>query len=724
MDLMEQPESESVTVRFAVPAPEQAKPASAPIRTSRAGQRLGNYQLLRPLAEGGFAEIYLGEHIYLSTYAAIKILQAQLATEDLTSFRREARIVARLRHPHIVSILDFDVEDGVPFLVMDYAANGTLRQRHPKGTIIPPTTILPYLRQVADALQFAHEQRLVHRDVKPDNMLIGWRNEILLSDFGIAVVLQSSHAETKHDVIGTIAYMAPEQFKGEALPASDQYALGVVVYEWLCGQCPFHGTIPEMAEQHLHAAPPSLCQRNSQISTALEQVVFRALAKDPEQRYRTVLDFVHAFAAACPQQALVLPAFEEGALRPSSSESYHAETVRVQLSGPSPASSTLPQPAIVSKGAAQQKRRGISRRAALLSLGGITALGLGGGMAWAVRSRLYTQIPQFWLPPAKSTPASKTTTKPTSSQKPIGTRLVTYRGHTGVVSSASWSPQGGLYIASGSWDHTARVWHASTGIEVHSYTGHSDSVNAVAWAPPDGQYVASASSDHTVQIWAALQDGMPGLTYQNHQDVVNAVAWSPDGQQIASASNDTTVHIWTAGDGNDITVFTGHHAPVRTVAWEPSSGQYIASAGADRNVLVWKPTTNDTGAPPLVDFQGHNDTVNAVAWSPDGQYLASASNDRTVLIWHAMSGGYPLVSYQQHHAAVNAVAWSPDGKRIASASSDGTVRVWDSSSGDDIFTYQGHSSNGPQPVYSVMWSPDGRYIASAGADNTVQVWYA
>ena len=113
---------------------------------------LGNYRLLQLIAEGGFAEVYLGVHIHLNTLAAIKVLHAQLDSNDLEEFRKEARIVARLRHPHIVSIHDFDVKDGTPFLVMDYAPNGTLRQRHPKGLALPPTVILPYIKQVADAL--------------------------------------------------------------------------------------------------------------------------------------------------------------------------------------------------------------------------------------------------------------------------------------------------------------------------------------------------------------------------------------------------------------------------------------------------------------------------------------------------------------------------------------------------------------------------------------------
>jgi eukaryotic-like serine/threonine-protein kinase len=156
-------------------------------RGSQVGQLLGNYRLVKLLGQGGFAEVYLGEHIHLNTQAAVKLLYARLASEDVEKFRNEARMIARMLHPHIVRILDFGVERGAPYLVMDHAPNGTLRHRHPKGTRVPLPTVAIYVKQVAEALQYAHSQRLIHRDVKPENMLLGRNNEVLLSDFGIAL---------------------------------------------------------------------------------------------------------------------------------------------------------------------------------------------------------------------------------------------------------------------------------------------------------------------------------------------------------------------------------------------------------------------------------------------------------------------------------------------------------------------------------------------------------
>ena len=194
-------------------------------------QQLGNYRLIQLLGQGNFSEVYLGEHIHLHTQAAIKVLYGQLASHDVEGFLTEARTLAHLRHPHIIQVLDFGVEGTTPFLVMDYAPNGNLRQHHPKGTQLPLDNIITYVMQMAEALQYAHQEKLIHRDIKPENMLLGRNNEVLLSDFGIAIMIQSSRSQHPQDTAGTIAYMAPEQLRGKPSPASDQYALGIA----LCG---------------------------------------------------------------------------------------------------------------------------------------------------------------------------------------------------------------------------------------------------------------------------------------------------------------------------------------------------------------------------------------------------------------------------------------------------------------------------------------------------------
>lgn len=269
---------------------------------TREGQRLGAYHLIRLLGRGGSAEVYLGEHAYLKSQAALKLLRVMLQEEEGASFLKEAQTLAHLVHPHIVHILDFAIEAGTPFLVMEYAPHGSLRHRHPSGTRLPFATIVSYVQQVTSALQYAHNQHLIHCDVKPENLLLNERGEILLSDFGLAVLGPRSHSYSTHvlerQVAGTVLYQAPEQLQRYPVYASDQYALGAVVYEWLCGAPPFHGSPIEIAMQHISTPPPSLVKEVPHLSSTVEEVVLRALAKRPEQRFASVQEFAHALEQA------------------------------------------------------------------------------------------------------------------------------------------------------------------------------------------------------------------------------------------------------------------------------------------------------------------------------------------------------------------------------------------------------------------------------------------
>src|SRR5579864_1354686 len=173
--------------------------------TDLLGQQLGKYRLVQLLGRGGFAEVYLGRNVHLGTLAAVKVHVDQV---DVEVFKREAQTLEKLKHMHIVRMLEFGIDDqkGIPFLVMDYAAGGSLRTRHPKGSRLSLSTIVSYIKPVAQALQYAHEHKFIHRDIKPENILIGENEAILLSDFGIALIAQSSISGSGKGIAGTLVY--------------------------------------------------------------------------------------------------------------------------------------------------------------------------------------------------------------------------------------------------------------------------------------------------------------------------------------------------------------------------------------------------------------------------------------------------------------------------------------------------------------------------------------
>ena len=702
----------------------------------RIGQSIGNYRLLRLLGQGGFAEVYLGEHIYLGTLAAIKVLRAQIASEDVEHFQNESRTIARLAHPHIVRVLDFGVADATPYLVVEFAPNGTLRKRHPKTALPALPTIVTYVTQLTSALQYAHDQKVVHRDVKPENMLLGRDNEVLLSDFGIALVAQSTRYHSTQgiqDLAGTIAYMAPEQIQAHAIASSDQYSLGVVVYEWLSGTRPFQGTFAEIAVKHTLVAPPPLHEIVPNLPSAIEEVVLKTLAKDPKQRYENVQAFGNALQRAYlgqPATTIQLPSPNAtGSLEqlPSSEETVRlsvqeeevtpASLLTVPIETPLlPAAALTPdtppssvqtpiqterlaaeeereereasQPALVIHGT----RRGLSRRTVLRGLVGLAAVGaVGGSVAWFLHNQAIS-----------STSGATTSTNE-------GHTLYTFRGHTGWVWSAAWSPDGSR-IASASGDGTAQVWDALSGDHLTIYYGHNNSVYSVSWSP-DNRRIASAGYDKSVQVWDATF-GDHFYSYLGHTATVWSVAWAPDGKHIASAGGDKTVQVWNAASGQPLLTYRGHTGFVYTVAWSPDS-KYIASASDDGTVQVW----NAANGRLLYTFQRGSVSMLAVAWSPHGQQLASASSDGKVQVWDASNGSH-LYVYHGHSDFVYTVSWSADGQRIASAGDDKTVQVWNPTDSSDVYIYRGHANS----VRSVAWSPNGKNITSGSWDETVQVW--
>jgi Serine/threonine protein kinase len=268
------------------------------------GRQLGNYHLVQLLGKGGFAHVYRGEHDYLHSQAALKILQVTLSDKEMRRFQNEAQTLVHLIHPHIVRVLDFFLTEGVPILVMEYAAGGTIRQCHARGSRLPIPTVVDYAQQIGEALHYAHTHGVIHRDIKPDNILLDSDGQLLLSDFGLALFTPSPEKMSVQDLAGTLYYMAPEQLRGKPTYASDQYSLAVMVYEWLCGSCPFAGNYWELMHQHMDISPQSLRQRRPELSEPIEQAVLKALAKDPVDRFATVLEFTQALKSACQSSSV------------------------------------------------------------------------------------------------------------------------------------------------------------------------------------------------------------------------------------------------------------------------------------------------------------------------------------------------------------------------------------------------------------------------------------
>ena len=451
-----------------------------------------------------------------------------------------------------------------------------------KATRVPLYYVTAYVRQVADALYYAHSQRLIHRDIKPENMLVGRNNEILLSDFGIALASQSSSYQNTQDVAGTIAYMAPEQIQAHPRPASDQYALGIVVYEWLTGNRPFQGTYTEIAIKHTMVPPPPLREQMLDLQQAVEDVVMRALQKDSRQRFEDV----HAFAIALEQASFnpnyrIAPGFasnrgstpsqtqnpsgNQHGIQPPQENGHPFQTYsqyNTQIMTPSNAMPPLvsgPQPLSAHSGMMPSGQsqihtpRRISRRAVIAG-GAIVVAGSGAAWFAATHGLIGTSNSSQ----GSGTPITSFNTGGTNAATPgssspstsstATSALVTYQGHSDYIWSVDWSPDG-TYIVSCSSDGTAQVWDASSGKRLLSTRSHIDPATADDWAKavtwsPNSKQLLTGFQDGTAEILDTVSRQRIATFSHDAPWTVNAVAWSPNGKYVVTGNFDNLVMVY------------------------------------------------------------------------------------------------------------------------------------------------------------------------------------
>ena len=269
------------------------------------GRELGGYRITEPVSKGNMAEVYKALQASVDRVVAIKIISPLLADDPqfVARFRQEARIVAALEHPHILPVIDFGEENGTLYLVTRYLNGGTLHNLIRKGPMAPEMA-LRYLVDIADAIDYAHSQGVVHRDIKPKNVLLDAQSNPFIADFGLAkLVTASTLTRTGLGMIGTPHYMSPEQCSGQpAEKRSDIYSLGIMLYEMLTGEVPYNAdSVVQVVMMQIHAPTPNLAKRRPELSGMLDDVLARVLAKKPADRYATGRDFTVAMARAIGQ---------------------------------------------------------------------------------------------------------------------------------------------------------------------------------------------------------------------------------------------------------------------------------------------------------------------------------------------------------------------------------------------------------------------------------------
>jgi WD40 repeat protein len=729
----------------------------------------GRYEIVDFLGSGGMADVFKGKHLQLNRFVALKLMHSFLAEDEQfrARFEREAQAVAQLRHPNIVQVYDFDLspEDRLYYMVMEYIEGPTLRkcidELTGRGKRIPLDEALRIITGVGKALAYAHKRDMIHRDVKPANVMIGADGRVVLTDFGIVKMAGGGSTLTASGgMLGTPAYMAPEQALGEpGDERADIYSLGVILYQLCTGRPPFEANTPlAIILKHVNDPLPNPRNLNPDLPEGVEKIIFRAMAKDPNVRYQDAQEMVDHLGDLEAAAQMTLVASPIGP--PARDDMLRLDTVSTP---------------VVRGGAALDRRPNWLGIGALVLLAFIVLVGafaLGSGIIGGLRAApttkpttiltdtaplTLTQLPSVTplptptpdlqatadratlvallgafvtqtaaasesfaaetasalaaagtsIPTITLAPSDTPTGTPTSTQTPVSA-LATL-GHADAVLDIQFSPEGER-AATASADRTVRVWDVATGEELLVLEGHTRAVNAVVFNPVVPR-LASASADHTVRLWNA-ETGALLQTLEGHTDPVTQVAFNLYATCLATAGMDGTVRLWDPETGAAVAVLAGHTDEVTDIAFSPD-GTLLASASADATIRLWDVLSGGL----LAVLEGHTAGVTDVVFSPDGAILASAGSDGAIRLWNGYDGA-PLAVLEGHDGAVTTLAYSPSGSVMGSVGIDGTVRLWSAATGEALSVLEKH----PGEVLRIAFSPDDIRLVSASADGTLQLW--
>jgi WD40 repeat protein/serine/threonine protein kinase len=724
------------------------------------GDKLGHYQLLQPLGEGGCGVVYLAEQEEpVRRKVALKVIKLGMDTRQVIArFEAERQALALMDHPNIAKVFDAGATElGRPYFVMELVRGIKITDYCEQHGLTTAERLNLFI-QVCQAVQHAHQKGIIHRDLKPSNILVAQHDTIAVPkiiDFGIAKATSEQRLTDKtmftayEQFMGTPAYMSPEQAQLNGLDIdtrTDLYSLGVLLYELLTGSTPFDtqallkGGFDEMRRVVREAEPEKPSTRLMQVRTArphagfrqsriqnpkikidrdLDWIVMKCLEKDRARRYETANDLAADIKSHLGQKPVLA--------RPPSQLDRCQKLVR--RNKPAFVAASVIAIALLAgffgvlwQSVARQKALTETRRLLYatdmnLAQQAVEALNFGRAMELLERHRPERGVPAE----AGSGPAHPSHRQPKrQTDKPDlrgfewrylwglcrGDEQETLRGHTDTVTCVAFSPDGGL-LASSSKDKTVRLWNTASPGSCRVLSEYPGEIYSVAFSEDGRQLVAAGHRGVTLwdtQSWTA-QRNLPGR--------FRSAVFTRDLQTIVAANKAGVTVLATARmrgsfalpDTSGPAVLSRDERQLATLSragiklWDVSK---LSSNAAPRRTIAWT--------------QFEHSGEHELAFSPDGGIVAAGDSDGHVILFDPVSGR-DLATFQQS-GRIDTLVFSPDGKALASASADQTVRLWDVVGRTNLVTLQGHRN----AVWSVAFSSDGQTLATGSADRTVKLW--
>lgn len=684
--------------------------------------QFGSYEVMAELGRGGMGIVLKAFDPELQRLVALKVLRPDRLDEVARArFVREARAAAAIEHDHVVPVYAVvNPENQPPYLVMPYIAGHTLRQRIDAAQGLPPQEAAEIIAQAADGLTAAHRAGLVHRDVKPSNILCDpATGRARVMDFGLVHLLDQPGDVTQDGfVVGTPEYMSPEQVCAPQRidVRTDVYGLGATLYEALTGTPPFAGTTRMVIYQILQGELFAPRRLKAWIPRDLETICLKALAREPERRYQSAADLrddLRRWLRGEPIQARPAGPREKVWRWCRRNPLLAGLTVLVATllsvlaAGASIAAvqqrhlTTIAEEARREEQKARRQAEDVLDRQYVANATRLLKEGDPfGALPWIVESL------QLTAPDSERATMHRARL---AAALQYGPRIVRLFPHADGVVRAEFSPDG-KYVVTASKDGTAQIWETATGRATTPPLRHEAALQG-AFFSRDGQIVVTYSADTTARIWSAAT-GQPLTQPMVHSGGwVLAAALSPDGRQLVTACGDRVARVWDTLTGTLVRTTLRHPGSVRFVQFSPN-GKQILTTGEDGEARFWDAQTGNLARKPLE----HDSGVRHASFRFDGRRLVTASQNAAAYLWdldrERPVGSRPL----RHVNSLVQVAFSPDGQRFLTSSLDATAQLRDAETGKllAIFRHEG-------PVLAVAFSTDGRLLATAGADGTARV---